>query len=195
MNPNSVPAPLSELDDRDMDSIINELVVIAHPDAHSSTSPTYTSVHECYLEVSKDVMMRFYNLGLSRVSTAAHLYALEYRLWKRGHSPGSGDPGDPGDKFPFAKPLTHVAHEPFSSEYDVFYRAKQAEESHEKPNLAIADVNQPLRDGADQECPDIGATEEVHQTSAAQPNQSVNKRGLDVADTMVLAPQPKRSQT
>ena len=67
-----------------MDSIINELVVIAHPDAHSSTSPTYTSVHECYLEVSKDVMMRFYNLGLSRVSTAAHLYALEYRLWKRG---------------------------------------------------------------------------------------------------------------
>lgn len=109
-----------------------------------------------------------------------------------GHSPGSGDPGD---KFPFAKPLTHVAHEPFSSEYDVFYHAKQAEESREKPNLAIADVNQPLRDGADQEYPDIGATEEVHQTSAAQPNQSVNKRGLNAADTMVLAPQPKRSQT
>ncbi|KAK1776650.1 hypothetical protein QBC45DRAFT_471357 [Copromyces sp. CBS 386.78] len=157
-----------------MDSMINELVAMGHPDAHSSMRPTYTSVltspkymderqrhwfvackiakthfgvrlpdplephdgesvslaqataansiHECYLEGFKDVMMRFYNLGLSRVSTAAHLYALDFSLWMRGYALGSGDFGD---KFHYTKPSAHVG--PFSSEYDMFFHAKQTE--------------------------------------------------------------------
>ena len=33
----------------------------------------------------EDIMMRLFNLGLSRVSTATHLYALQFSLWIRGH--------------------------------------------------------------------------------------------------------------
>ena len=83
--------------------------------------------------------------------------------------------------------------------------------------LASTHANQPLRDGTavtlvttsvsdsekgssavsstGQEHPDIVATEEARPTAVTQPSHGVKKRGLDVADTMALAPQPKRAQT
>lgn len=45
-----------------------------------------SKIHEGYLEGEgfKYVMTRFYNLGLKRVSTASHRYAMDFCLWMRG---------------------------------------------------------------------------------------------------------------
>lgn len=49
-------------------------------------------IHECYVEGLEDTMMRFYNLGFSRVSTATHRYALDFSLWMRGTFVATPDP-------------------------------------------------------------------------------------------------------
>ena len=67
----NLPDPLEPQD--------KEILSLAHTTA-------VTTIRDWYLEASKDVMTHFYKRGLSRVSAAAHLYALDYRLWKQGKS-------------------------------------------------------------------------------------------------------------
>ena len=54
------------------------------PSVTSEQSAAAAKIQEWWLEGSHHVMMRFYNIGLSRVSTAAHLYAMDALLWMRG---------------------------------------------------------------------------------------------------------------
>ncbi|KAK3347813.1 hypothetical protein B0H65DRAFT_587719 [Neurospora tetraspora] len=322
MNPDAFPAPVAALDHPVMDKMMQELAAMRYPDRHTPTPPTYTSVvttiryndeyhrncvtpaqraaaakiQEWYLEGSQDVMMRFYNLGLSRVFTAAHLYALDFSLWMRGYALPRGDFGN--DRFYYTKPSAHVG--PFSSEYDNFFAERFRErhmasrmvtprdmspqsapgrsqhvtitstnidplvrEETERANLEIpaiqapptstarprrdsnkpsldaglpsAEINQPLKQEAKPAPPANSATEahltsttkpssgsnkpnitsgdidqqlrretkpaptatsatEAHSTSTAKASRGSNKRSLDAADTMALAPQPKRAQ-
>lgn len=144
MDSDSFPAPLSALDQQDIDDMIDKLVVTGTPDTPSSTSPTFmsvlpspndgdmpfrhwtvvnkigkavfgvtlpdpfeapdsesvnpaqttaaTKIRNCYLKVSKEVMVRFYSRGLSCVTVAAHLYALDYVVWKHGMFVASPQP-------------------------------------------------------------------------------------------------------
>ncbi|KHE82492.1 hypothetical protein GE21DRAFT_1310306 [Neurospora crassa] len=159
-------------------------------------------IHECYIEGFKDVMMRFYNLGLSRVSTAAHLYALDFSLWMRGYGLGCGDFGD---RFHYTKPSTHVG--PFSTEYDIFYHAKQTERFRERqmasaivtPNdmsfptaaggprhvtATSASIGQPSRE--ENERPNLeNSTTEADQKSSAQSLYGLDQH--DNGNTMTYA--------
>ncbi|KAJ4418033.1 hypothetical protein N0V85_001607 [Neurospora sp. IMI 360204] len=169
-------------------------------------------IHECYIEGFKDVMMRFYNLGLSRVSTAAHLYALDFSLWMRGYALGCSDFGD---KFHYTKPSAHVG--PFSTEYDIFYHGKQTERFRERqmangiatpsdmpfpsapggPHHVTAtstNIGQPSREENERPNPEISATE-AHPKSTAQPIHGSDKHSLDVTITNAGMNQPLREET
>ncbi|CCC12939.1 hypothetical protein SMACR_06081 [Sordaria macrospora] len=128
-------------------------------------------VREWWLEGSQAVMMRLFNLGLSRLSTAAHLYALDFLLWMRGkfvavpqYNPSwlahsyqattsagyaipSGDFSPVG--FYFTKPSAHVG--PFSSEYDNFF-AERFRERIMAGHLAIpSNTPSPISPGGPQQ--------------------------------------------
>lgn len=54
----------------------------------ASATPRQTEaardIHECYIEGQEHVMKSFYDLGITRVSTDTHRYALDFALWMRG---------------------------------------------------------------------------------------------------------------
>ncbi|KAL0468329.1 hypothetical protein QR685DRAFT_573625 [Neurospora intermedia] len=195
-------------------------------------------IHECYVEGLEDTMMRFYNLGFSRVSTATHRYALDFSLWMRGTFAGYFlyvGCGDYGPQFWYTKPLDYVA--PFSQEYDDFYRHRRAQEAIPKPvastittsdmphhepqeappklaasivtndsmphyrRVTVADFDELLREDRERAREEKERTNpessgsQAHSTSTAELSRGINKRSLDEAETMALAPPPKRPQT
>ncbi|KAK3496312.1 hypothetical protein B0T13DRAFT_529519 [Neurospora crassa] len=173
-------------------------------------------IHECYVEGFEDVMMRFYNLGLSRVSTAAHLYALDFSLWMRvclaGYALGCGDFGV---KFHYTKPSAHIG--PFSAEYDIFYHAKQTERFRERqmvngpvtsgtvpfPNApggprhvtaTSTNISQPSKEENERPIPQVSATEVNPKSTALQIHGS-DKHILDVAIAKANVNQPSKEET
>lgn len=62
--------------------------LLLEPSERASVTPEQSAaaakIQEWWLEGSHHVMMRFFNMGLGRVSTAAHLYALDALLWMQG---------------------------------------------------------------------------------------------------------------